>query len=196
MFSGIISTVAKVKKSQKVGSSLVLTIEKPRSWRLKPGDSVATDGACLTVSKVYDREYVTELMAETLRTTKFGQVVPTYVNLERPLTLSTVLDGHIVQGHIDTVARVRAIIKKGESSLCRLAFPKQFSTYVVERGSITIDGIALTVVKEGPGWCAVSLVDYTLKHTTIGEKKVGDLVNVEFDIIAKYVSKLVNPLTR
>ncbi len=187
MFSGIISAIAKIEKSQIKHRSLFLTIQKPRGWRVRPGDSIATDGACLTVKSIKRNAYTTELMDETLKKTVFGKKIPKTVNVEKSLGVSSLLDGHIVQGHIDTTGKIARMNKIGQSKLIAFSYPKKFSHLVAPKGSIAIDGISLTVVRANAGSCTISFVDYTLQHTTMGKKKIGDGVNIEFDIIAKYL---------
>lgn len=189
MFTGIIQTTAKIKKAERRGSSLVLTIAKPKGLQLKLGDSIATNGVCLTVDQVEQDEYKTELMAETLTKTTFGKQIPGVVNLERPVKANGFLDGHIVQGHVDCVGKVTEIIPKGNSKIFKVSFNKKYAQCVVEKGSIAIEGVSLTVVACGPSWLSVALVKYTLKNTNLDAKQAGDLVNLEFDIIAKYVAK-------
>jgi riboflavin synthase len=129
-------------------------------------------------------------MPETLKRSSFGQQIPGIVNLERPLKLNDRLDGHIVQGHVDTVGKVKTI-KPGQNNLVvTISFDPSFNSLVVAKGSICIDGTSLTVVDCGNDWLSVSLVEYTLKHTTLGNKKNGDLVNIEFDILGKYILKM------
>ena len=207
MFTGIIQSIAAVKKAEQRNSSLILTIATPRGWKLKSGDSIATDGACLTVTKIGRGWYQTELMAETLKRTTFGRQIPGKVNLERPLRPRDFIDGHIVQGHVDTIG---TIVKfsifnfsrrerdpdspSGQfsiSSVCTIRFPKKFSKLIVEKGSITIDGTSLTVVDVGRDWFSVALIPFTLKETTIGLKKQGEIVNLEFDVVGKYVQRLL-----
>ena len=187
MFSGIISAIAKIEKSQMKNGSLFLTIQKPRGWRVKPGDSIATDGICLTVKSIKRNTYTTELMDETLKKTIFGKKIPKTVNVEKSLGVSSLLDGHIVQGHIDTTGKIAQIKKIGKSKLITFSYPKEFSHLIAPKGSIAIDGISLTIVEAKMGACTVSFVDYTLQHTTMGKKNVNDPVNIEFDIIAKYL---------
>lgn len=191
MFSGIISAVAKIKKVEEKKNDLFLTIQKPKGWHIKAGDSIATNGVCLTVKKVNSDSYITELMSETLSRTYFGKIKLDKVNLERPLTLSTPLDGHFVTGHVDSVGKIKEIVRIGQAKIFKIGFPKKFNKLVVEKGSITIDGISLTVVDVGSDWFTVSLVDYTLEHTTMDENKKNDLVHLEFDILAKYLNKII-----
>ncbi len=187
MFSGIISALAEIKKSHLADGSLFLTLQKPKNWKLKPGDSIATNGVCLTVKTVGKNDYTTELMPETLKTTAFGQHVPEIVNLERPITLQTPLDGHLVLGHVDAVGKIVKIKTIGQSKLFTIEFPREYRRWVAPKGSITIDGVGLTVAKIQKNFATVSLVDYTLIHTNFSGQKVDDAVNIEFDIVAKYL---------
>lgn len=188
MFTGIIKAMALIKKVESKNGSLFLTIVKPRAWKIKPGDSIATNGACLTVKKVNKNDYITELMSETLKRTCFDKVIPKKLNLEQPLRLSDRLGGHLVSGHVDTVGRIEKIQNVARSKIFQIIFPSKFRKLVASKASITIDGVSLTLVEVGKNWFTVSLVDYTLKYTTLGEKKVKDFVNLEFDIIAKYLN--------
>jgi len=190
MFTGIVQATASVTKVVKKNDGLVLSIEKPKGWEIKTGDSIAMDGTCLTVARVNKADYLVELMPETLNKTYFSRNVPKKVNLERSLRLSDLLGGHLVSGHIDAVGVIRGINRVGASSVCKIKYPKKFRRLVVEKGSMSVDGISLTIVDIGPAWFKASLVDYTLKHTTLGNKGPGDLVNLEFDIIAKYLSNM------
>lgn len=224
MFTGIIQSIAQIKKAEKRPGSLVLTVATPRGWKLKPGDSVATDGACLTVKTASRGWYTTELMSETLKRTTFGRQIPERVNLERSLRPIDFLDGHIVQGHVDAVGEVVKVSGlrdtpptvpplKGEgatrfppplrgrtevgvypkeaSVIFTIRFPKKYNRLVVEKGSVAVDGISLTVVDVDLDRLSVALIPYTLGHTTIGLKRVGDFVNLEFDVIAKYVQRML-----
>lgn len=192
MFSGIIKATAKVKRADKKSGSLFLRIEKPKGWQIKVGDSIATDGACLTVSKVNRTEYRTELMPETLSKTSFGKQIPSKVNLELSLRLSDVINGHLVLGHVDSIGRIEKIKRLGSAKIYTINFPSEFAKLVAKKGSIAIDGVSLTVVDVGKNWFSVSLVDYTIRHTTLGSKRTGDLVNLEFDVIAKYLDRLIS----
>ena len=194
MFSGIIKTIGKIKKRQMKNQCLFLTIEKQNGWKIKPGDSICTDGACLTVKTVGKNDYLTELMPETLDKTYFAKTNYQYVNLEQSLKLNSLLDGHLVTGHVDTIGQIKKITKQGNAKVCKISFPKKFAKYVAEKASVAVDGISLTIVEVGADWFTVSLVDYTLQQTTIGQKKVGQLVHLEFDIIAKYLEKLIKPI--
>ncbi|MEI6659910.1 MAG: riboflavin synthase [bacterium] len=189
MFTGIIKSTGKVLKAEKKSGSLYLTIQKPKGWKIKLGESISTDGVCLTVAKMASGTYTCELMEETLKKSYFGSYMPKYVNLEQSMRLGDRLDGHFVLGHVDTVGKIKSIEKMKSGTVYTISYPKAFSMFVVAKGSITVDGISLTVVEKKLNYFSVSLVDYSLKNTTIKEKKSGDPVNLEFDILGKYLLK-------
>lgn len=191
MFTGIVKTTTKIREAVRKNGSLILKIEKPKKWKLVPGDSVATDGVCLTVKKVGSQFYFTELMPATLAKTTFGVQLPQKVNLEPPLSLSDLLGGHMVMGHVDTVGKIEKIKSLGDSKIFQISFPKEYRGLVAPKAAVAVAGVSLTVVEAGKNWFTVSLVDYTLKHTTLGEKTKGHLVNLEFDIIAKYLERIL-----
>ncbi len=191
MFSGIVKTIATIKKSELKNQSLYLTIKKPIGWKIKAGDSICSDGVCLTVKTVTKTDYTTELMPETLDKTYFSLNYQKQVNLEPSLRLNDVLDGHLVTGHVDSLGKIIEITPQGESKIYKISYPKKFNKYMAAKASVAVDGISLTVVDVGANWFTISLVDYTLIHTTIGQKKKNDLVHLEFDIIAKYLEKLI-----
>jgi riboflavin synthase len=189
MFTGIIKSTGKVLKAEKKGGSLYLTIQKPTGWKVGLGDSISTDGVCLTVATMAHGAYTCELMSETLEKSYFGSYMPRSVNLEQSMKLGDRLDGHFVLGHVDTVGVIKSIEKMKSGTVYKIGYPKAFAKFVVAKGSVTVDGISLTVVAKAAGYFSVSLVDYSLAHTTIGDKSVGDPVNLEFDIIGKYLLK-------
>ncbi len=190
MFTGIIRATAEVKKAEHKDGSLFLTITIPKGWRIKSGDSIAADGVCLTVKKVDKNDYITGLMPETLKRTYFGKVIPKELNLERSLRLLDRIDGHLVSGHVDAIGKIQTIKPVGHAKIYKISFPEKFGKLVTEKGSVAVDGISLTVVGASGNWFSVSLVDYTLSHTTLGRKQPGDMVNLEFDMIAKYLRTL------
>lgn len=189
MFTGIIQAVTPIKQAKRSSGSLFLTIQKPPGWKLKAGDSVATNGVCLTVKKQEKLTYLTELSSETLARTSFRLQLPITVNVERPLRLADLISGHLVLGHVDTVGKIIAISKQ-RSPVYTISLPKKFQPWLVEKGSVAVDGISLTVVDLGKSWFTVVVVDYTLRHTTLGQKNIGDAVNLEFDVIGKYIRQL------
>lgn len=189
MFSGIVKATSKIIKANRSHGSLFLTIKKPNLWGVKNGDSISVNGVCLTAAATAKNKMAFELMPQTLKTTTFGKSIPKSVNLEPALKIGDTLDGHLILGHIDTIGRIAEIKFASRSKIYEVKFAKEFSCLVAPKGSVAVDGISLTVADCGTGWLTVSLVDYTLKHTTIGSKRNGDLVNLEFDIIAKYLNQ-------
>ncbi|MFH1405472.1 MAG: riboflavin synthase [Patescibacteria group bacterium] len=192
MFTGIIESIAKIQSSESKGNSLYLSIELPENWEIKAGDSIATNGVCLTVKEVKQGLWRTELMLETLSKTTFGQAIPNQVNLERAMLAGGRLDGHFVLGHVDSTGEIIGKEKKGESLEIIIKYSLEFSALVVSKGSITVDGISFTVVDVKDDWFSINLVGYTIEHTTLAQKKTGEKVNLEFDILAKYITKYVS----
>lgn len=191
MFTGIIKKVAKVSAVKK-SDSLFVSIEKPRGWKISPSESIAIDGVCSTVKKIDVKTFEVEYMPETLKKTTVGNLKKgALVNLERSLLATDFLDGHIVQGHVDTQGSVKEIKKVKQSKVIKIQLPKKFMKYVAEKGSISVNGVSLTVVATGMNWFSVSLVSYTLDNTNLGNLKVGDAVNIETDVLAKYLDKLL-----
>jgi len=155
------------------------------------GGSMAVNGVCLTVTGFDSNSFSIDVMPETLKRTNLGLLgVGDEVNLERPLTLEKPLGGHLVQGHIDEMGRVVSVNRDGEAIMMRFKAPLEIMRYVVAKGFIAVDGVSLTVVTRDSSSFWVSVVAYTRTHTTLGSKRVGDLVNLEVDIIAKYVEQI------
>ena len=187
MFTGIVEEVGRVA-SVKPGR-LVIAAREVLSG-ISQGSSLAVNGACLTVTDFDAGSFAVDVMPETLRRTNLGLLrIGDEVNLERPLTLGGRLGGHLVQGHVDDTGRVAAITPQGEAMLYRFTAPPEVMRYTVAKGFITVDGISLTIVDRDDHSFWVSIVDYTRRHTNIGKRQVGDLVNLEVDIIAKYVAE-------
>jgi len=160
---------------------------------LKLGDSIAINGACLTAVAIDEETFSVDLSPETLRRTSFtGLVEGSVVNLERPLAVTDRLGGHIVQGHIDGTGRITSCTPEEDCVIVRVRGPKKLMPYIVEKGFIAVDGISLTVVKRGALSFSLSVIPYTLQHTNLQGKKPGDRVNLEADILAKYVESLIS----
>jgi riboflavin synthase len=158
---------------------------------MEEGASVAVNGVCLTVTNFDQNSFSVDVMPETLNRTNLGLLrVGDGVNLERPLPLGGRLGGHLVQGHVDDTGKVTSVTRGGEAMMVRFEAPPQLMPYIVEKGFIAIDGVSLTIVSKNTSSFQVSVVDYTREHTTLCSRRVGDLVNLEVDIIAKYVEKL------
>jgi riboflavin synthase len=192
MFTGIIETTSVVTNARNQHGGFVVSIKPPRGWKLRKGQSVSVNGVCSTVAGVAKKLFEVEYMPETISKTTVGEWRKgKTVNLERPVTPATMLGGHIVQGHVDGRASVENIERHGSSKVVRFAIPKQLARYLVPKGSVCVDGVSLTVVAAGRDWFTVSLVAYTLAHTNLGYLKRGDKVNVEVDVLGKYVERLL-----
>ena len=199
MFTGIVEgtgTVAALAAADDA-SGARLEVEAPfLAGDLRPGESVAVNGCCLTVAQATAAGFAADLVAETLRRTALGGLAAgDLVNLERPMALGGRLGGHLVQGHVDGVARVLARTPAGDGQEVRIELPAELERYVVEKGSVAVDGVSLTVAGVGPGWFAVAMVPHTLEVTTLGRRRPGDPVQLEVDVVAKYVERLVAPWT-
>ena len=188
MFTGIVEEIGRVTSAQP--GNLVITASKVLHG-MEAGGSIAVNGVCLTVTNFDSSSFAVDIMPETLRQTNLGLLrAGDEVNLERPLTLEKQLGGHLVQGHIDNTGRVTSVTWDEEAMLIRFEAPPEAMRYVVKKGFIAVDGVSLTIVDYDTSSFLVSIVDYTRKHTTLGSKQVGDLVNIEVDIVAKYVERL------
>ena len=199
MFTGIIEgtgTVAALAAAAD-GSGARLEVEAPwLAGRLAVGESVAVNGCCVTVAQATAAGFAADLVAETLRRTALGGLAAgAVVNLERPMALGGRLGGHLVQGHVDGVAKVLDRTPVGDGQEIRVELPPELERYVVEKGSVAVDGVSLTVAGVGPGWFAVALVPHTLEVTTLGRRRPGDPVQLVVDVVAKYVERLVQPWT-
>jgi riboflavin synthase len=159
---------------------------------LKLGDSIAVNGACLTAVALGDGEFDVDLSPETLRRTSIGELsAGKAVNLERPLAVSDRLGGHIVQGHVDAAGRISSSKPEGDFHVIRVRGPKRMMPYIVEKGFIAVDGISLTVVQKDTSSFTLSIIPFTMENTNLKEKGPGDRVNLEFDIVAKYIESLL-----
>ncbi len=188
MFTGIIQEVGRVTSVPPGG----LAIAASRVLQgMELGGSIAVNGACLTVTNFDTSSFSVDVVPETLKRTNLGLLkTGDKVNLEPPLTLGGQLGGHLVQGHVDDTARVVSVVGGGGEVTIRLEASPELMRYVVKKGFIAVDGISLTVVIRDATSFQVSVIDYTQRHTTLGGRKVGDFVNLEVDIIAKYVEQL------
>ena len=193
MFTGLVAELGTVQRLARQGSSYHLTVgAKKVLENLKIGDSVAVNGACLTVVRMDDSGFTADVMPETVRLTNIGSLQPgSKVNLERTLRLCDGLDGHIVSGHVEGLGTISEQRPEGIAVVVTIATPPELLTYIIKKGSIAIDGISLTVTEVTDTSFSVSLIPHTAKETTLGFKKVGDSVNLETDILGKYVERML-----
>lgn len=193
MFSGIVEGMGRVLAVNREKGTIRMTVKLPRGLStLRTRDSICVNGACLTVTARKGDAFSVDMVPETLRRTTFGGVAPgSLVNLERALSASGRLGGHMVSGHVDGVGRVVSVKPEGKGKRIRIAPPPSLMPYLVFKGSSCIEGVSLTVASVGPSWFEVALIPYTLSETTIGLLKPGSMVNLEADILAKYVERLL-----
>ena len=195
MFTGIIQGMGAVRRITKKGDDAQLLIDAPLELEdVKIGDSVAVNGACLTVTAKSGHDFTADVSAETLKRTNLRALkTGDRVNLEKALRMSDFLSGHIVLGHVDGMGTIREKNIKSQSIIFGVEIEEGLSRYVVEKGSITIDGISLTVNSYDKNRFYVNVIPHTAHVTTLGIRKVGDGVNIETDILGKYVEKFLNP---
>ncbi|QCX75214.1 Riboflavin synthase [Streptomyces sp. YIM 121038] len=193
MFTGIVEELGEVTAVETLADASRFRLRGPVvTDGAKHGDSIAVNGVCLTVVDHEGDEFTADVMAETLNRSSLGALVPgSKVNLERPTAVGARLGGHIVQGHVDSVGTVVSREASENWEIVKVSLPADLARYVVEKGSITVDGVSLTVVDAGPDYFTVSLIPTTLALTTLGVKQPGDPVNLEVDVIAKYVERLL-----
>lgn len=192
MFTGIVEELGRVKDLTKEGDNLHISIEAHMSSELKIDQSVAHNGVCLTVVAVTDNTYSVTAIQETLNKSNLGSLkVNDLVNLERGMKLGARLDGHIVQGHVDQVAECILAQKNDGSWEYRFKYDPALNNVTIEKGSITINGVSLTVVDSEINTFSVAIIPYTYEHTTFKQLQKGDVVNLEFDVIGKYVKRLL-----
>ena len=193
MFTGIVEEIGKLISA----SPTRLTIAAPQVVDgMNPGDSMAVNGACLTVTDFDRASFSVDVMPETLQHTNLGLLkAGDSVNLERPTALGGKMSGHLVQGHVDNTGRIIALEWEGEALLLQFEAPTEVLRYAVPKGFIAVDGISLTITEKDSSSFRVSVVEYTRQNTTLGSRKKGDVVNLEVDIIAKYVAQFTQPQT-
>ena len=189
MFTGIVEEVGIVSKITNNG----MTVKALRVLSdVKLGDSIAVNGTCLTAVSFSNSEFSVDLSPETMRRTSLSQLTEgSRVNLERALSASDRMGGHIVQGHVDATGRITSIKPDGDSIIFRVRVPKRLDKYIVEKGFVAVDGISLTVVKRGASSFTLAVIPYTLENTNLAVLSEGDWVNLEADILAKYVESLL-----
>jgi riboflavin synthase len=193
VFTGIVEELGEVTAVENLGDASRFRLRGPLVTEgAKHGDSIAVNGVCLTVVDFGDGEFTADVMAETLNRSSLGALEEgSRVNLERPMAVGDRLGGHIVQGHVDNVGTVLERKPSENWEIVKISLPADLTRYVVEKGSITVDGVSLTVVDAGSDYFTISLIPTTLALTTLGIKQPGDPVNLEVDVIAKYVERLL-----
>jgi riboflavin synthase len=193
MFTGIIEDLGEVETVEDLGDFARVHVRtETASQDARPGDSIAVNGVCLTVTLLPPGGFIADVMGETLARTSLKDVRPgTRVNLERSVRMQDRLGGHLVQGHVDGTATVVSRAPQQHWEVVRISLPAGLARYVVHKGSIAVDGVSLTVSAIAGDWFEVSLIPETLKRTTLGFKAPGEIVNLEVDVMAKYVEKLL-----
>ncbi|WP_330237996.1 riboflavin synthase [Streptomyces sp. NBC_00525] len=193
MFTGIVEELGEVTAVERLDDASRFRLRGPVVTEgAKHGDSIAVNGVCLTVVDLGEHEFTADVMAETLNRSSLGALTTgSRVNLERPMALGGRLGGHIVQGHVDGTGRILERTPSENWEVVKVSLPAHLSRYVVEKGSITVDGVSLTVVDAAPDHFTISLIPTTLALTTLGLKGPGEPVNLEVDVIAKYVERLL-----
>lgn len=190
MFTGIITHLGRFSK--RVGYEFIFMIPQEAAKHINASSSIAIDGVCLTVKRKKNRTIYVDVMAETVKKTILGNIKPnTLVNLELPVTTKTFFSGHIVSGHIDGVSRLISFEKEEDSFILKFSISKSLSKYIAEKGSIAVNGTSLTVIEVGINYFTVGIIPYTWDKTMLHTLRMGDFVNVEVDILAKYVERLL-----
>jgi riboflavin synthase len=197
MFTGLIEDIGAVETIERTDEGARLRISSKLAADLALGDSIAVNGCCLTATAVDGDHFETEAMNQTLEVTALDSVEQgSRVNLELAMKADDRLGGHIVQGHVDGIGTVASIEDDGFARRVRVNLPTKVLSYVVDKGSITLSGVSLTVADLGDSWAEVSLIPETLERTNLGELQVGSRLNVESDVVAKYVERLMSPFAR
>lgn len=198
MFTGIVQEVASIKSAKSLnGGGMEFEVNCSFASTCHLDESIAINGACHTVTAFTEQTFTVQSVEETLRKTTMGELKSgSLVNLERSLTLQTGIEGHLVQGHVDTTGIIKKIEKEETGWLITVEFDDEFKNMIVGRGSITMEGISLTIAREHENEFTVAIIPYTWEHTNLKDKKIGDALNLEFDIIGKYVVKYLASIGR
>ena len=185
MFTGIVETTTKIDSKENVGKNIRIAIELSKKWKIKMGDSIAVSGVCLTVSGIKNnlskKIYCFDIIPETLSKTTFGKYIYPEVNIERPLVYGARVHGHIVSGHVDCVGNVLKVTDTAKGYRIEISYPKKFKKYIIPKGSITVDGVSLTIAESKTTSFFVAIIPHTLKITTLSNLEKGDFTNLEFD---------------
>lgn len=192
MFTGLVLTTATITSVRKIGGGISFSIEVDKIKNIEAGSSIAIDGVCLSAEKIDGKEIFLTAVEETVSKTTLKDItIGKIVNVELPVKSDSFLNGHIVLGHIDCVGKIKEITQQNLQHLFKIEFPSEFNKLVVKKGSIAIDGISLTIVDCGKNWFTVAIIPQTMKNTNLSHKKNNDRVNIEFDIIGKYISNML-----
>ena len=196
MFTGIIESLGEVQQLERERGNLHISINSSITQELKIDQSIAHNGVCLTVVSLDGNSYTVTAIDETLQKSNLGELkVGDKVNLERAMVLGSRLDGHIVQGHVDQTGKCIAVLEKDGSWFFTFEYDAAQNNITIEKGSITIDGVSLTVVDSGKNTFSVAIIPYTYENTRFNAYKAGSTVNLEFDVIGKYVARIMQPLS-
>lgn len=198
MFTGIVQEVGSIKSAKSLnGGGMEFEVYCSFAATCHLDESIAINGACHTVTAFNDETFTVQSVEETLRKTTMGSLkADSLVNLERSLTLQTGIEGHLVQGHVDTTGIIKSIDKEETGYLITVTFDDEFKNMIVGRGSITMEGISLTIAREHENEFTVAIIPYTWEHTNLKHKNIGDALNLEFDVIGKYVVKYLASIGR
>lgn len=192
MFTGIITLTKKPRKFTRKKESIEIEFTIPKNWKIVEGESININGICSTVKNVQNEIFSVYYMPETIAKTNLSFISEKNLfNFERSITLNDLLSGHMVSGHIDTTAEVLDVQTREDSKVLTFKIKKDFTKYMVYKGSVAVNGVSLTIVSVGDDFFTVSLIPYTLKHTNLGSFKKDDVVNIEVDMMAKYIEKLI-----
>lgn len=197
MFTGIIRHLGTVQQATIKNEGLILTVQTPNLFhKSHPGDSIAINGVCLTVVSHTDDQAIFELGPETLRKTTFAQVrQSSTVNIEFPMRIGDMFDGHFVQGHVDGIATITSLRPDGETTWITVELPADLARLTTHKGSITVDGVSLTVAEKQGNAISIMLLPYTVQNTAFSDMKQGDSVNIETDMLARHVAELMKNLS-
>lgn len=198
MFTGIVETVGSVKSIRRKDKAIELFIDSALICEdLKLGDSISVNGVCLTATSITKPQFSVDVIHETIRSSSLNKLTSnSKVNLERAMPMNGRFGGHIVSGHVDGVGTIRKILNDGNSIIYTIEAPENVMRYTIDKGSITIDGISLTVASVSERSFQVAIIPFTARETTLSLRKVGDTVNLESDLVGKFIEKMVNNTTR
>jgi riboflavin synthase len=193
MFTGLVEETGRLKNKTKTGEGFQFTFSAEKVFDdLKIGSSISVNGCCLTIIKKEGNAFSVDAIEETLKKTNLGVLqIEDRVNLERPLKADARLGGHFVLGHVDTTGVVKEVQELSNSHFMKITFPDKFKSYLVYVGSVSIDGVSMTVAELGDNWFGVGIIPFTWQETVFSDRKIGDKVNLEFDVLGKYVERIM-----